>query len=147
MRKRKQNCGVYAYLESTGILQNGSENDIAEAKKAYWATVRKEWKKNRRSQCKSVTVFFDTAELKKVLHAAKHISVTSYVKQAALLVSNKKVSIDKIAVGEIRELIIMLYSAIQDLMEEDKISKDDGTQLLKKLTIIEVKTMKQLQQV
>lgn len=146
MRKTKKNCGVYAYLESTGVLQNGSTYDIAESKKKYWAAVRKEWKKNRRAQGKSVAVFFDTMELKKVSNAAKKLSLAQYVRQAALLCSRKGIIGDKIAAGEIRQLLIMLYVHIQDIAEEHILPKDIAAQLLQQLRSIEVKTMEQLRQ-
>lgn len=146
MRKRKQNCGVYAYLESTGVLQNGSENDIVEAKKKYWAWVRKEWKKSKRSQSKSVTVFFNVTELKKVSAVAKKMHLAKYVKQAALACSNNRVIVDKIAVGEIRQLLILLYINIQNLTEEHVIPKNIAAQLLLQVREIEVKTMEQMRQ-
>ena len=145
MKKSKSGCGVYAFLEKTGLLEEGSGAEIAEAKKTYWALVRKEWKKARRAQCKSVTVFFTAEEVSIILKAAKHLAIARYVKQAALTYGNKHVVIDKAAVGEIRQELILHYMTIQTLLEENKLTREIALQLLQQAGIIERKTMQQLQ--
>ena len=50
MKKSKKSCGVYDYLSGLGLLSHGSDEAIIQAKKTYWATVRKEWKKIKRAQ-------------------------------------------------------------------------------------------------
>lgn len=146
MKNNKKGCGVYAFLETTGLLEKGSESEIEEAKKSYWTMVRKEWKRDKRAQCKSVTVFFTAEETSMILKAARRISLARYVKDAALAYGNKRCVIDKVAVGEIRQELIMHYMTIQTLMEENKLPKETAIQLLQQVSNVETKTMQQLKQ-
>ena len=144
MKKSKKSCGVYDYLSGLGLLSHGSDEAIIQAKKAYWATVRKEWKKIKRAQCKSVTIFFTTEEANIILKAAKNVAIARYVKEAAIAYGNKRFVIDKIAVGEIRQELILHYMTIQKLLEESKIDQEIALQLLQQVSNIETKTMQQL---
>jgi hypothetical protein len=135
-RKTKRGSGVYEYLTATGLLANGTPDDIAHAKKEYWSSVRKEYRRNQRRECKSYTVFFTKQELKHITQQAKslHGSITQYIKQAAL---NNGSGVDKKAIGEIRQGIALLYMAIQSLYEENQLSEHTTSVLLEQISAIE----------
>lgn len=135
-RSTKKGSGVYYFLHKSGVLANGTPGDIAQAKKEYWATVRKEYKRQKRLECNSYTVFFTRFEIKLVSDQANqlHLSITQYIKQAA--VSNNVV-IDKKAIGEIRQGLALLYSSIQSLYEEHKLPEPITRTLLRQIVTIE----------
>ena len=129
-----------------GLLSQGSDEAITEAKKAYWAMVRKEWKRAKRARCKSVTLFFNVEEASMILKAARHIPLARYAKQATLAYGNNSCVINKAVVGEIRQELILHYMTIQTLMEENRLPKETALQLLQQASNIERKTMEQLKQ-
>lgn len=147
-RNIKRSSGIYAFLESTGLLEKGSVEDIQRVKKQYWATARKEWKKNKRKECKSYTIFFNQPELKIVTRSAKnyHYSITNFIKQASLCYNTNQSIIDKKIVGEIREAISLHYSKLQTLGEENILTQKAIDTLLKEVVNIETKVLSFLKQ-
>lgn len=142
-RKIKRGSGIFEFLERTGLLENGSTKDIEQVKKQYWATVRKEWKQNKRKENKSYTIFLNPSELKIVAHSAKHYhnSVTNYIKQASLRYGTNQIIIDRKIIGEIREAIILHYNTVQTLGEEHLLTERVATTLLREVEIIETKVL------
>lgn len=112
MRKQSQ---LYAYLESLGVLEHGSDEDIALAKKQYWASIRKEWRKQQRKECKSYAVFFTKSEQRLIVEAARKrkIPVTPYIKQAALNMVAGSNTVDTRVIGEVRELLYLFFECIK----------------------------------
>lgn len=106
---------LYDYLEATGVLATGTKEDILKAKKQYWISVRKEWQKQKRKECKSYTVFFTPTEYKAVLKALKDTkrSVTTFIKQSALQIAKSSSGVDKITVGKVREVFFEAYDLIE----------------------------------
>lgn len=147
-RKIKKGSSVYVYLDAIGVLEKGSSDDIERHKKIYWANVRKAWKKAKLQECKSFTIFFSPVELKVITQSIKNrkLSVTAYIKQAALSASKNKSVVDRIAVGEVREAVMLHYNTIQRLGEEKEISQTIASELLQHARIIETKTIAFLQQ-
>jgi hypothetical protein len=134
---KKQNR-VYEFLQASGVLENGTTEEIQLAKKQYWAGVRKEYKQNRRHQQKSYTVFFTTTELKTITPKANRFrNVTSYIKQATLAQAKEQCIIDKKTVGEIRQAVALHYSTIQQLQEDNILPTQFADEVLEEITGIE----------
>lgn len=108
----KPKSGLYDYLEQTGELTNGTAESIAKAKQAYWKAVRKAWRKKQREECKSFTVFFKPSE-QTVIHkvvSTQNISVTKFIKQAALSKATNTAGVDTRIIGQIRQLFFEAYN-------------------------------------
>lgn len=108
----KTGSKLYDYLEQTGVLTNGSPEAIAVAKQTYWKAVRKSWRKKQREECKSYTVFFTTSEQTKINTAVspKNISITKFIKQAALSKAMNTTCVDTRIIGQIRQLFFEAYN-------------------------------------
>jgi hypothetical protein len=115
---------LYDYLEKSGILANGSPEEIRQVKKEYWNMYRKEWRKQQRTKCKSCTVFFTPSEYKVVtaVLTGRPKNVADFVKQAALNAAQNNMSINKALVGRIREAFFASYAAIEAMTSEAKIT-------------------------
>ncbi len=139
MARAKKTCGVYEYLDSIGVLETGSGTDIEQAKKQYWNIIRREWKRQKRKECKSYTLLFTPSELKPILIRAKSATggVTSYIKQAAIAYTTNTVVIDKLTIGTIRQAIVLHYTSVQQL-EMERLVPNKATQKMKdEIQIIE----------
>jgi hypothetical protein len=86
MRKRR-NSPLWAYLEASGVLVKGSDEDIKAAKRAYRKKYLSDFKKNQRNKTPEFAVRFskDNGELERIAEAAKkhHLSVPAFLKCAA----------------------------------------------------------------
>lgn len=137
---KKENNGIYSFLDATGILEQGTDEAIKEAKKKYWSEYKKEWNKAKRQECKSFEILLNQNELKTIITKAErhHTSPTNYIKTSAL--TNKQV-IDLITIGEIRELLIMYNNTLQSLTEEKILPTHLGNQLIEQITQIEKRVL------
>lgn len=145
--KRKTACGVYEYLQSLGLLENGTAETIATAKKKYWATVRNEWKRQRRKQNKCYTIFCTPKEIKMLQGKAKHTKggVTGFIKHAALLYSTYTAIIDQEKLGKIREALSLHYTSLQEYAEEHQVPDQERTIWLQEIEHIEQEMLQYLQ--
>jgi len=138
-RSIKKNVGVYAFLDASGLLENGTAKEIEHAKKEYWKEVRKKYNKRKRKENKSFQLFFSFKEAEVITRQAKkyHSSEPAYIKQSAL--ANKQNVIDWIVVGEIRELVIQHHTTLINLIEEIDFSQSMANKLLNQASQIEEK--------
>lgn len=128
-KSTKKGSGVYAYLERIGMLEQGTPEEIALAKCAYWREQKREWKKAKRREQKLFEVFFSSAECKvlKAKAAPHNYSITRWIKQAALSGSD---GITPETVGIVRQLLMQAYSNIETLCEEENVAYYVTEQLL-----------------
>ncbi|TND10173.1 MAG: hypothetical protein FD123_421 [Bacteroidetes bacterium] len=88
MSKRRKQSGLWQYLDETGILEKGSPDDIALAKRAYWKTYFSRYRKERREKCPEfiVSLSREKGEYGKVALAAKRhkLTITAFLRAAAL---------------------------------------------------------------
>lgn len=144
-RKSKKGSGVLDYLETSGILEWGSYEDIEHAKKMYWTNVRKDYKKQKRKECKSITIFLSPEELHTITKAMhKGCKLTAWVKDSVIAFSTKEQCVDKIAVGEIRQAFMMHYLAIQAFEETNSLPEKIAETLLHQIARLEEKTLQLL---
>lgn len=113
---------LYDYLESTGVLATGTKEDILKAKKQYWISVRKEWQKQKRKECKSYTILFTPLEHKALINALKgpRKSVTAFIKQSALQIAKSSHGVDKMTIGQVREAFFEAHNSIEGMDIETK---------------------------
>jgi hypothetical protein len=126
---------LYNHLEQTGILQNGSNEDIIKAKKEYWKVVRTQWRAEQRKVSKSYTVFYTAEELKEIKTAAilKKTSITSFTKQSAILAARGNTGVNKKSLGEVRQMFFETYNSIKDKVQIEMV--------LGELTLLEKKVL------
>src|SRR5882724_11575645 len=136
-RIKKKNIGVYAYLDSRGLLEKGTGKEIELAKKEYWRDYRKKYNKNKRQENRSFQILFNFKEAKIIARQAKkyHCSAPGYIKQSAL--SEKQNIVDWVTVGEIRELIIGHHTTLINLIEENELPQPIGNKLLFQASLLE----------
>lgn len=138
MRRRiKKNSGIYAFLHASGVLEHGTSDDIEKAKKQYWAKYRKKYKQIKRKESKSFEIFFNFKESRIIATEAKkyHTSPTNYIKQSAL--RDTQGIVDRVAIGEIRQLVIRHHNMLLELVEENKLPQPTGSQLLTQISLLE----------
>jgi hypothetical protein len=123
----KSKSGLYDYLDKIGVLQNGTTEDIINAKKAYWKAIRKAWRKKQRLECKSYTVFFNLKEQKVIANVAKlkGVSITKFIKHSALQKVSDGCGADMITIGKVREVFFATYNSV----EENKSNGNEKLQL------------------
>lgn len=141
-RSAKRYSPLYEYLDTTGVLSTGTSEDIETAKKKYWAQYRKVWKKQKRKEQKSFEVFFSMKETKLLAGYAIHerLSITGYIKKAALESNSKSVS--PVIAGEIRQSLMQLYYAIVSMNESDADYPMESGTLLTRVEDLKANVMK-----
>lgn len=136
--KARHTTGVYAYLEASGVLEDGSAEDIAKVKAEYWRQYKREWKKKRRKN--SLTVIFSDAELKRIERCAKKLGVsrTRYIKQSAL---GEFTLPDA---GQVRELLANMYNQVLQLRQSGAVGDVLGKELLQRIERLEAEVLREL---
>ncbi len=145
--KVKNGSGVYAYLDTLGLLATSDESAIQKAKKKYWQAYKKTWRQNKRNSLKSTTVYLNQDEYKTIEEAAyKHKRCLSkYVKEAALYYTAQRFLVpDILLVNQLKETLTMNYCALQKLFEENMLPYNVGKILLERLTEIEQQVVEML---
>lgn len=91
---RKNNKGMWEYLNSLGILEKGSDAEIKAAKLAYRKSYLLKYKRSQRSKKPEFNINFsnEKGEYHKVEYAAKahKMSVTAFVRSAVLAYINQR---------------------------------------------------------
>lgn len=144
MENKKTYQNIYEYLEP--ILETGSEEDIARARREYWRKYKAEWRKQKRREVKEFAVVYTAKELIVVNHAAKkhRISITKYIKESALAYANNRfLVVDVEGTHAIRELLSLCYNELQQISEYQE--KSELLELLlKKVAILEKKVLERI---
>ncbi len=136
-RKIKSRSVLYAFLDSQGVLETGTNKDIKNAKEQYWRDYRNQCKKIKRQENKSFEIFFNIKEAGIIKREAEknNTSVTDYIKQSAL--TNNKGVVDRVQIGKLRQVLFSNYNAISNLYEQNKIPEQLGNQLLEQMLKME----------
>jgi len=119
-RKADTDCGVYRYLEMSGVLDTGTGEEIAEKRKEYWRERKRLWKQEKRRKETEFRIYLAEDELEVIGKAAKAqgMSRTRYLKDAALAYADKKfLVVNRESVNHIRQLLALNYSLLQDISE------------------------------
>jgi len=138
MNTKEKKQTLYDYLEP--VLEYGTEEQIAFARKKYWAEYKATWRKNRRKQQKEFTVSFTPKELQKMKAAASKYtgSYTRFIKASALAYWQKQYLVtDPMAINQVKELLALNYNALQQLSDDEKLKEDVGAILMKNISDLE----------
>ena len=109
--------------------------------KAILEGVQKKYNRIKRQENTSFQILFNFKEEKVIKQKAEkyHTSPTNYIKQSAL--ANKKNIFDPVAVGEIRELMILHHNALRTLAGENKLSQPISDRLLNQASELEKRVL------
>lgn len=124
MRKIRQNTGIYKYLEETGVLERGIEEEIQQARKNYKKKYILSYKRKQRSEQKEFTVLLNMTEYKNMSVQAKdqHMTVVRFLKLAAIAYTNKTYLVpDRESVARIEQTLIQILNEIQVIAKRNKI--------------------------
>lgn len=91
---RKNNNGLWEYLETLGVLENGTDEEIKAAKRAYRKYYLLKYKRDQRTHKPEFTINFsnEKGEFHRIKFAAiKHkMTITAFIKKAALAYLEQK---------------------------------------------------------
>jgi hypothetical protein len=136
---RKQNTsGVWKFLEMSGVLDAGSNEDIANKRKEYWNLRKRMSKQEKRRKETEFKIYLNDDELQVLSKAAKKLSLsrTRYIKQAAMAYTNKEyLTLDQAAINHIRQLLSLNYFSLQELSENA--SSDVANVILQRMADLE----------
>lgn len=131
--KRSNQYKVYEYLEKSGVLDNGTSEEIQKVRQEYWKIYKRNWRKNKRNNETEITSSFTESEFELIENYAKshNLSKPQFVKQAALSYINKKYLVpNEIEVRKITQLLSQYLDVIIDQIEEENFSQKTGDEIL-----------------
>lgn len=118
MSKSAQNTGIWAYLESTGVLVNGTDAEIKAAKRKYRKQYILNYKRNQRIANTEFTILLSTknGEYEKIKLEAEHhkTTITAFLKLAMLAYINKSFIVpNKVQVAQLEQLLMKCLNEIK----------------------------------
>lgn len=142
MKKRRLNSksNLYAYLKSSGVLENGTHEDIQIVRKEYWKEYKRKWRTIKRKTENEITISFSSEEFKEItLESKRHkLSRTKFIKRTCFAYINKTFIVpDTKETKGIAQHLSMTYNSIQELMEENKIEIKTGKVILETIYKLE----------
>lgn len=135
--------GVYDFLEESGLLEYGTDEQITEAKKQYWNRIKREWKKQRLQNHKRVEIYLNSQELTVIRKIAANCntSITKYIKQLILQPSH---GIPEEFCGQVRQSLLRAHFAVYMLLEEHNVPPDVNEAISRQLRISESEVLRLL---
>jgi uncharacterized protein (DUF1778 family) len=119
MAKSKQ--GMWAWLQATGILKWGTEEDIKAAKKLYRRAYQRAYKKQRRAKRPEVTLSLNVDEHRYLSQMAKiyEMSLAQFIRAAALAYLNQVYLVPQASKVARLEQILSHYQNTFDRLADD----------------------------
>lgn len=108
------------YLESTGVLEHGSDEDIAQSKKAYRKKYMRAYQKRRRREKKFTTVMLKKDEYQRLYQeaTAQKVSLAAFLRLAAFAYLDQLRLIPRTdTLIHIEQLLSLMYSEIKYLSQ------------------------------
>lgn len=113
---------IWQYLDESGVLENGTEEEIQQAKKEYWKIYQRQYKRKMRKTKRQVVLWFSQREidqLKKVMKGYRN-SFPQFVKQGAMAYANQRYLVPDIhMVGRIEQHLSLIRQSVHELSERD----------------------------
>jgi hypothetical protein len=114
---RKNNKGIWEYLDSIGILEKGTDAEIKEAKLKYRKKYLLKYKQNQRSKKPEFNINFsnEKGEYHNVEYAAKahKMSITAFIRSAVLAYLNQRYVVPN--QGQIAHLEQILSNCLNEI--------------------------------
>ena len=124
MRKSKKHTGgMWEYLDSRNILENGSDEAIKQAKKDYRKLYFTKQKQKQRAIYHEYTIRFskEKVEYAKVATMAKqhNMKITAFVKSAVLAYINKTYIVpDRLQIARLEQITAQCLNEIQTIVKQ-----------------------------
>ncbi|MBK8241889.1 MAG: hypothetical protein IPK88_00565 [Saprospiraceae bacterium] len=139
-RKVKSENSIYSYLQSSGVLEKGTHEEIQKVRKEYWREYKRKWRVAKRKKEKEFTISFNPDELKVLtFESKKHkLSRTQFIKETTFAyINNSFIVPDIIEVKKISQLLAMTYNSVQDLFDANKLNFDLGRDIMESINRLE----------
>ncbi len=142
MKRRKLNAksNLFSFLNSSGILENGTHDQIQKVRSEYWREYKRKWRNAKRKSEKEITILFTQDEFKEISNESKRhkLSRTQFIKKVCFAYINKIFIVpDSKEVKRIAQQLSMTYNSIQGLLEENKIEFKSGKSILEAIFNLE----------
>lgn len=123
MPRKAQNGGMWAYLDASGVLEKGTEDEIKAAKKAYRKQYLLNYKRKQRAAMPefAVTLSKDNGEYFRILSAAKlhKRTVPAFLRMATLAYINKTYIVpDRLLIAKLEQLLSQCLNDIQLIVQQ-----------------------------
>ena len=124
MRKsKKESGGMWEYLDSLGILENGSDEAIKQTKKDYRKLYFTKQKQKQRALFQEYTIRFskEKVEYSKVAGMAKqhNMKINAFIKSAVLAYINKTyVMPNRLQIARLEQLTAQCLNEIQSIVKQ-----------------------------
>lgn len=123
MRKNSRKCGLWAFLDASGVLEKGTEEEIKAAKKAYRKQYLLNYKRRQRASKPEFTINLskDSFEYSRILSAAKahKQKVPAFLRRATLAYINKTYIVpDRFAIARLEQLLSQCLNEIQLIVHQ-----------------------------
>jgi hypothetical protein len=140
MSKRIRSQQLFLFLESTGAL-NGTEADIALAKKKYRTLYKKVWAKERQSKKKEIHILFSPKEYEEIQRKAKSMGTNPTKLLRNILLASLK-STEPIPHKEMLLKILQALSISNMGLNKSKyLYPDEAKEILKDLVEVEMQLL------
>ena len=146
-RAIKKKSSIYAYLDSTKVLETGSDQDIAIARKEYWKAYKAKWRKTQKQKAQEFTVKCTLQEAKEIEAVAKQhgISKNRFIKQACFGYMRKRyVPLDPYALATIRLTLGQNCIVLQTLFNQNLLPYDVGKRAIALMESLESQVLFEL---
>ena len=122
-KSKKQSGGMWEYLDSLGILENGSDEAIKQAKKDYRKLYFTKHKQKQRALFHEYTIRFskEKVEYAKVDGMAKqhNMKINAFIKSAVLAYINKTYIVpDRLQIARLEQLTAQCLNEIQSIVKQ-----------------------------
>lgn len=124
-KRIRTNTSLWAYLDSVGVLEKGTEDEIKTAKRNYWKKYFFEYKKSQRQNKPEFSIGLSRkkGEYKLIADASKKHkqTITAFIKNSSLAYINKKFLVpDKTQIAKLELLLMQSMNEIQRIARKEK---------------------------
>ena len=125
MRKVSRNSKLWEYLDSVGVLVNGTDEQIKEAKKEYRKQYLLNYKRKQRENSPEFGVYFSKSngEFRKIQRSADEHKKTipAFIKASVFAYINKTYIVpDRNQIARLEELLANCFNEIQSFAKANK---------------------------
>ncbi|MFH0866635.1 MAG: hypothetical protein V1904_10590 [Bacteroidota bacterium] len=123
MPEKAQNGGMWAYLDASGVLEKGTEEEIKAAKKAYRKQYLLNFKRKQRTSKPefAVNLSKDNGEYSRISSTAKthKTSIPAFLRMATLAYISKTYIVpDRLLVARLEQLLSQCLNEIQLIVKQ-----------------------------
>ncbi len=123
MPKKARKGALWAYLDASGVLEKGTEEEIKSAKKAYWKEYILNYRRKQRADKPEFIVWLSkkNGDYFKIFISAKQhkMAMTTFLRSSALAYVNKTFIVpDRLQIVELKQLLSQCLNEIQTIVKQ-----------------------------